>query len=428
MRTMARPRLCDLDACTGCGACEQICPHDAIRMELDEQGFQRPTVLETCTGCGLCAETCPILRRPTVERNVTPEAYAVWHNGEQTRYSSASGGAFGVFADSVLEQGGVVFGAAYNPDFTVSMHKAETKEQLNPLRGSKYVQSLVGDSYRQVKEALSQGRPVLYTGLPCQVAGLYAYLGGDHERLLTVDLACHGVPSATVFQAYVRYMSRRLCSSVVAVNHRSPTEWSELVQYRVSIRTADGNTYYRDAHHDVYTYGFLSSLFLRPSCYQCPYCAFPRVADATIGDFFGLGTIKPFNKDSRNGVSQVLTNSAKGKRSMLAAADRMFCERRDLLECVVYNTSLWKPSARNPRRAAFFRSFQSHPFENLVKPYLGQSVKAKTLRLMRTVIKSTIGHRRSAKLYYYYRKLTGEVEDLRVRFAVCAERQAARGP
>ncbi|MBW2650908.1 MAG: Coenzyme F420 hydrogenase/dehydrogenase, beta subunit C-terminal domain [Deltaproteobacteria bacterium] len=423
MTAKPHPKLCDYDACTGCGACQQVCPYNAIEMKLDDEGFQRPVILDSCIQCGLCSKVCPVLEKPNVERNSPPEAYVMWHNDETIRRVSASGGAFGVFADDVLERGGVVFGAAYNPDFTVSMHKAESKEQLEPLRGSKYVQSFTGDSYQQVKHLLSQGRPVLYAGLSCQVAGLYGYLGGDHEKLLTLDLACHGVPSVTVFQAYVQYMSQKLGSPVEAVNQRSPIDWSELIQYRVAIQTADGKTHYRTAQNDLFSNGFLSSVFLRPSCYQCPYRSLPRIADVTIGDFFGLGTIKPFNKDTRNGVSQILVNSEKGRQAVVANADQMFYEQRDLFECLAYNTSLWKPSSKNPRREAFFRDFQSQPFEALVKPYFGQSIKAKCLRFIRTMIKGCIGHRRSAKLYYYYRKSTGELEKLRARIAVPAEQQ-----
>jgi coenzyme F420-reducing hydrogenase beta subunit len=413
--------LCSDEECTGCGACGHICPCNAIEMKLDEEGFQRPVILDNCTHCGLCQKTCPILQPLEMQRNPQPDAYVMWHNDGQIRRSSASGGAFGVFADDLLERGGVVFGAAYNPDFTVSMQKAESKEQLEPLRGSKYVQSFTGDSYRQVKHLLSQGRPVLYAGLSCQVAGLYGYLGKDHEKLLTLDLVCHGVPSVTVFQAYVQYMSQKLGSPVEAVNHRSPMDWSELVQYRVAIQTADGKTHYRTAQNDLFTNGFLSLVFLRPSCYQCPYCSLPRIADVTIGDFFGLGTIKPFKKDTRNGVSQILVNSEKGCQTVVANADRMFREQRDLFECVAYNTSLWKPSPKNPRRETFFQDFQSQPFEALVKPYFGQSIKAKCLRFIRSMIKGCIGHRRTSKLYYYYRKSTGELEKLRAKVSVSAE-------
>ena len=421
MTTKPYPKLCNRDACTGCGACQQVCPCNAIKMQLDEEGFQRPVILDSCTLCGLCSKACPILEKPNVERVSSPKAYVMWHNDAQIRRVSASGGAFGVFADDMLERGGVVFGAAYNPDFTVSMHKAETKEQLEPLRGSKYVQSFTGDSYQQVKKLLSQERPVLYAGLSCQVAGLYGYLSGDHEKLLTLDLACHGVPSVTVFQAYIQYMSQKLASPVVAVNHRSLMNWSELVQFRVAIQTADGKTHYRTAQNDLFTNGFLSLVFLRPSCYQCPYCSLPRIADITIGDFFGLGTIKPFKKDTRNGVSQILVNSEKGRQALGANAARMFYEQRDLFECVAYNTSLWKPSPKNPRRKAFFRDFNSQPFEALVKPYFGQSIKAKSLRVVRSMIKCCIGHRRTAKLYYYYRKSTGELQKLRAKVSVSAE-------
>ena len=410
--------LCQHNECTGCGACENICPTNAIRMRLDNEGFQRPVITKDCKQCGLCFSVCPIANPPRLQRFSKPVAYAVWNKDRKIRKISASGGAFGVFADGVLDHGGVVFGASYNQNFSVSVKKVFTPEALEPLRNSKYVQSFTADSYREVREYLKTNRQVLYAALPCQIAGLYGFLGGDHNHLFTIDLVCHGVPSVTLFQSYLKYMEKELHSSVVAINHRSHLKWSPLTPYRVEIKTADGKTHYRMPHEDYYVNGFLSSLTLRPSCYLCPFSSFPRIGDITIGDFFGLGTIKPFIQKGDTGVSQMLVNSVKGCSAVEKNLFRVFCEKRDLFECVVYNTNLWKPSPKNPSREAFFHDFQTKPFESLLRPYLGKSFNGKMRRIIRNIVMVLAGHTISAKISFLKRKWSGTFRQIERRLGL----------
>lgn len=216
--------------CCGCSACFQICPQKCITMEPDEEGFLYPHFhKENCTNCNLCTTICPILRKQDLYKNSnrTPKAIGGWHKNEEIRHNSSSGGAFSLFAIHILNQGGIVYGAALDEKLQTKHIGIESIEELNKLRGSKYVQSNINGVYTEIRKNLQQGRPVLFTGTPCQAAGLNSFLSKDYDNLYIMDFICHGVPSPKVFQDYVKYLSDKYKNIVTDFKFRMKDKpWS----------------------------------------------------------------------------------------------------------------------------------------------------------------------------------------------------------
>ena len=195
--------IVDKHKCCGCAACVQVCPKQCISFNEDEQGFRYPSVDNVvCVNCGLCERVCPVLNQDESKQPL--QVYAAKNPNEKIRLMSSSGGIFTMLAESIIDQGGVVFGARFDEKWEVEHAYTETKDGLEPFRGSKYVQSRIGNTYQQVKEFLLSGREVLFTGTPCQIAGLKRFLRRDYENLLTVDVVCHGVPSPLVWRTYLK--------------------------------------------------------------------------------------------------------------------------------------------------------------------------------------------------------------------------------
>ncbi|MDQ4678546.1 Coenzyme F420 hydrogenase/dehydrogenase, beta subunit C-terminal domain, partial [Stenotrophomonas maltophilia group sp. RNC7] len=243
-----------------------------------------------------------------------PVAYAAWNKNQKILDESSSGGVFGVFAKYVLEKEGLVFGATYSEDLSVNHISIHSMEELILLQGSKYVQSNIGETFKLVKQALINDKYVLFSGTPCQVAGLYGYLGGDNfEKLLTCDLVCHGVPSPGVFRSYINYLEDKEKAKLTKIKMRTKERgWTPLSDMKYEF---DNFKEYEqeNALKDPYMNGFLYSLYLRKSCYNCKYAKTPRESDVTIADFWGIGNEIPFNHSIEQGISLVLTNSNKGK-------------------------------------------------------------------------------------------------------------------
>ena len=224
--------------CCGCSACVQACPKQCISFEEDEQGFRYPLVDKAiCVDCGMCEKVCPVLNAGEPRQPLA--VYAAINPNEEIRKESSSGGIFTALAESVLDEGGVVFGARFNDQWEVVHAYTESKEGLAPFRGSKYVQSRVGETYRQTKVFLQQGRKVMYTGTPCQIAGLKRYLGKEYDQLLTVDVVCHGVPSPMVWRDYLRDITSDNLPQIASINFRDKsTGWKN---FRLKIYKQEGN-------------------------------------------------------------------------------------------------------------------------------------------------------------------------------------------
>ena len=315
--------------CCGCSACVHICPKHSISFQEDKEGFLYPKVdLETCVDCGLCEKVCPIINQES--ERIPLGVYAAKNDDESIRLKSSSGGVFTLLAEKILEEDGVVFGARFNENWEVIHDYTCTVEGLEPFRGSKYVQSAIGVSYKQVEEFLKAGRKVMFTGTPCQIAGLRKFLRKDYENLLTVDFVCHGVPSPLVWRKYLEEELARQGdagkNSVLAspkdapvltgVNFRDKSvgwkKFSFVLSFSKASAVGEQNTVLSSVFtENDYMRVFLSNLSLRPSCFNCSSKAGKSGADITIGDFWGIENVLPELDDDR-GLSLLMLHSQRG--------------------------------------------------------------------------------------------------------------------
>ena len=356
------PNLVNRNECTGCTACASVCPKGCITMTADENGFLCPVVeAEKCVSCGLCEKACPIitpLEKPTNE----PVAYAAYSRDEAMRLSSSSGGVFTEFARAVLKDGGAVFGATYDAQFEVVHICVENEADLAKLRGAKYAQSDLGDSFRNVKRRLEQGQKVLFSGTPCQVGGLKAFLRKDYENLLTVDFVCHSVPSPMAWREYVKYRAQQDNGGEMptAINLRDKqTGWTNY-QYSNLFTYADGHTHAARSGESLYMKLFVGDYINRESCANCRFKGYSRVSDLTIGDFWGIWDIAP-EMDDNKGTSVVLVQTGRGAELLQSVADRLILKAVMLEEASKQNGAMLNAAQSNPRRAealALIRSGQ----------------------------------------------------------------------
>lgn len=361
MRNSTRkPVLPPPDACCGCSACVAACPVSAVVMRADGEGFLHPAVDErTCRGCSACVRACPVMRSPA-EEGKPLAVFAAMSTDAALRRDSSSGGVFSLLARQVLLRGGSVFGAAVREgDLAVCHVEATDEDALARLRGSKYVQSNVGMAYADVQARLDAGRPVLFSGTPCQVAALKMFLGGPHENLLTVDVACHGVASPLAWQ---RYLDVRL--STCGWGRRTRDLNADGVHFRdkaygwknfsLSLRFRTGDVYSRTVVDDPYLVGFLSELYQRPSCHDCAFRGLRSGADITLADFWHVERSLA-DMDDDTGTSMVIVNSEQGRR----AYDSVRTALRDRESCYAdaraVNPALLKSAPPHPRRRWFFR-------------------------------------------------------------------------
>lgn len=322
-------QLVDKSLCCGCTACASVCPKQCITMQEDEEGFLYPVVnASLCIDCNLCQKVCPELHHMNVRMPL--HVYAAKHKDEQVRLASSSGGIFTLLAEKIIDEGGVVFGARFDARWEVVHDYTETKEGLAVFRGSKYVQSRLEDCYYKVKSFLQQDRKVMFTGTPCQIAGLKNYLRKDDDNLLTVDVVCHGVPSPKIWRMYLNeIIARKSKKNSVLSHHSNGKVKIQSIDFRskssgwkkfsfaltLSEAVADGkqNTVLLSSvfYENPYMQAFLSDLSLRPSCYACPVKAGKSRSDITIADFWGIEDVLP-EFDDDIGTSLVLTFSEKG--------------------------------------------------------------------------------------------------------------------
>ena len=358
MLETVHPQLADKTHCTGCGACANGCGKGAIHMLPDREGFLYPTVTDACIVCGHCTHICPVLKQR--EPRPEPAVFAAWSTEESARADATAGGVFTVLAEYMLEQGGVVFGAALDDDFHVRHIAVKERSELARLQGAKPVQSEIGRTYQQVRYYLDQRRPVLFTGTPCQVDGLYRYLGEHPEKLLTADVLCHGVSSPGVWDHMVRsmaYIKQKQPLSVQFV-HKS----IDSGERRFRVKFEGGASYDAPFAKSEFGRGFHRGLTLRPACHTCPYASTDRPGDLSLGMYKGLP--RDFCPDEqKRGISLLLINTAKGAHVFDTLPLTRY--RRSLSEAVAGNEALHTPSAYSAERAAFFDAFAHQPFQQV---------------------------------------------------------------
>ena len=369
---MSLKEICNPARCTGCGACVQACNHNALSLQPDTEGFLRPAIdQERCVMCKKCVNDCPV-NKCVVKRNPL-KIFSGWSNHEETRLTSSSGGAFVEIAQLILAKKGVVFGVAMDDRLEARHVFIEAKEELPQLQGSKYVQSIVGDAYREARSFLQEGRQVLFSGTPCQIAGLYNFLHKDYANLYTVDLICHGVPSPRVFHDYKLYIEGLIKEPVKEVKFRCKK--SSWIFFNMGINPhveKNGSTSYAyigNYYADPYIRVFLRDNILRPCCYQCPYTSVERVSDFTIADWWGYKATSAVDKDfDRKGVSLLMCNTYKA----LALSHNldMCLKERMLEEAKRTNASLSNPFPMPAARNQFWEDYRTKTFADMVKKWM----------------------------------------------------------
>lgn len=344
--------------CVGCRSCEQSCPVSCIKLRENQEGFIYPTIdTDLCIECGKCINACPVEKKG-LHINKPLEVWAWKNKNSVDLMRSASGGAADSATRVVLQTGGIVYGAAYDDQLVVRHIRVENEEERYRLQSSKYVQSNLDNTYSLVKRDLLDGKCVLYTGTPCQISGLYAYLGGDKNNLYTIDLICHGVPSPKFFKKYIDYQQEQMGEKVISYNFRSKDKRGWGTQYLLKTKT---KTKTKALTLDRYGKHFMDGDCYRECCYQCEYAKINRVGDLTVGDFWGIAKSHP-DFYSTKGVSSVFVNTIKGKKIFEKMKEYAEIEVATLEESMVKQRNLVKASERTISRNSFYNEIDNENF------------------------------------------------------------------
>ena len=355
------PILCSKEDCTGCAACVQICPNDAIKLKKDEKGFLYPIInTDKCINCLLCEKKCPINKERIT--NNDPSVLACWHKNMDVRLKSSSGGAFSAIAEYVLSKNGIVWGAAYTKNLKLSYQCIDKVDNLDILRRSKYIQAEVNDSYKTIKKQLEEGKTVLFTGTSCHIRGLYSFIPQKlHKNLITIDFICHGVPSPEVFRKYINWLENKYDDKLVDFNFRDKQYGWDNGVLTVGYFFNKGKKIFMNDENS-YFYGMLHDMFIRPCCHNCKSNGLQRESDFTIADFWGIGRKIKFNneKEKNYGISLLALNSEKAYHLFNEGIkDYLFYVPRTLQEAYEGNWNYRFSAKRNPKTALFWEQYSN---------------------------------------------------------------------
>lgn len=357
--------ISDPKDCCGCTACASICPHQAISMQPDSLGFLYPVINNSqCTNCGLCEKVCAFNNNYDISQNLSePVALGARHKDIKEVMNSRSGAVFVALSDYVLEHNGTVYGAGYNEHFQVIHKRATNKQERDELRGSKYVQSDLTDIFPQVKKDLKEGLLVLFSGTPCQTAGLASYIGKKlRSNLLLVDIVCHGVPSPYIWRDYLSFLEEKHYSRVTQVDFRN----KKLYGWRAhkDTITFENNEIENEAWYSQF---FHNGLFFRESCEKCHFCNLKRPSDLTLGDFWGLEKQdSQFNADDK-GVSLLLINTTKGEYLFSQIKEQLNTFKTTSPIYTAANPNLRIPSWVHPQKKQFVNDYLHKGFIYIYK-------------------------------------------------------------
>ena len=361
--------------CCGCTACVAICPKNCIEMKEDDEGFLYPVVDQgKCVDCKACERVCPILN-PREEKPFEQTAYIVQNKDEKVLWESTAGGAFTAIAKYILCSGGVVFGVELGQNLVAHHTYIEKEVDLSRFRNSKYVQSCLGGTFNQVKSFLEQGEFVCFSGTPCQIEGLRNYLTKDYEKLITVDVVCHAVPSPLIFRKYVEYQGKKLSGHIKTVRFRDKHYGYKYSTMNVITDRNHGN-YHQGVEADPWLRAFLSNICDRPSCHNCQFKKQYRVSDFTVWDCFNVGR---FSKelDNDKGATRVLVHTDKG-RAIFDEIKSDFCYIRTEPEAIVAGVKEMKESVvPNRQRQSFFDDAKKMDGTQLFQKYFPDTFRVK---------------------------------------------------
>ena len=351
--------------CSGCGACVQICPVNAIELCEDSDGFKYPkTDSNKCINCSKCFNVCPFENKGETADEQQQKFFAAKSNDDKTIKDSSSGGAFSEIVKAVCDENYAVFGVEIDKNLRVIHTFIEDKNDLPRLQKSKYVQSDTGDSFKKAKEFLNCGKKVIFAGTPCQIAGLKNYLGRDYDNLLCIDIVCHGVPSQKLFDKYISELGSELGSDVVSFTFRNKVNFNKpkkCNQKTVLIKTADGKETVKEVLQCEYFAAFHEALIYRDSCAQCPFANTARIGDITIADFWGGEKYYPDFYDPR-GTSLIVFNNQKGLSYLEKIKARTAVIETDREKACKNNAQLRRPVRFHPNRDKFLELNKNNPF------------------------------------------------------------------
>lgn len=378
--------ICEKQKCVGCGVCYNKCAKNAITMVENEEGFKYPIINnERCINCGKCIKICPI--NNDIKVNNSLEIFAVKNKDYKSRIKSRSGGFFPLICDIALKKGGVVYGAGFDDELNVRHLRIENIEDADKLRGSKYVNSDINDCYTQAKMDLDNGKFVVFSGTPCQIAGLKAYLNyKEYNNLVSVDLVCHGVPSHKTYKDYINFIKLKYNKMPNSFLFRDKIYgWNTHIETFVFGKKRVSSELYRNL--------FYSDLALRNSCYNCKFTNTNRVSDITLGDYWGIEVLYPKFNDNK-GVSQILVNTEKGKNIFEKCLDKIDCirtEEKNINYVLERQPCLKRPTAMPLGREEFWRKYNEFGFKYIFKRFGETNLKKKTrlkLKILRGYIRN----------------------------------------
>ena len=352
--------------CTGCRACEQVCPKDCIEIIADKEGFLTPKIDEcSCIHCDLCIKVCSgyELNANNIKYEANDTVYACYAKQDSLRENSSSGGIFAVISEYIIEQKGAVFGTGFDESFYLHHYKVDNKTDLIKLKGSKYIQSDTMSTYSEVKEKLKDGRFVYFTGTPCQIAGLRLFLGNEYDNLLTSDFICHGVPSPLFFNKYKDYLEKKINGEMVDFKFRKSNGWAINEEYLIKKKT---KSIKRVVPKNISSYfqAYLRGDLNRLSCYDCQYATESRVGDITLADFWGIENY--IDIDIHKGVSLVLVNSERGDKIMKSIRDKLTIYKVPV-EFAKGNGNLYMSSEKSEIREVLYEKLNTQGFGYLCK-------------------------------------------------------------
>ena len=394
--------ITDKTKCCGCSACFNICPGNAITMEYDSEGFLYPKIDNAkCIKCGLCLNVCPIINNK--KENKILEVYGAKNRNIDEQLKSSSGGMFSIFANYVLDNNGIVFGASFDSNWKVIHKYIDKKEELDDLRRSKYVQSDINITYKQAKQFLEDNKLVLFTGTPCQIAGFKSYLQKDYDNLIAIDIICWQVASPLVWGKFLKenfdieeikqidFRDKFYAwdKSIMSLSLRNNVKYPKLPfiynllpkRIKLSLQTSNYALSYRK--------GCLSGLFSRPSCHQC-YFKGDRNSDFTIGDLWGINKILPRMYDKK-GVSVLTINSQKGKAIFEKIKNNIEYEKINYDDMVKYNPGFISSAKIHPKRQKFFRSYKNKEINKLILNLVKENIFV--IKILKAIVKKILKYK-----------------------------------